>query len=614
MQNRFLQAHLEYWADAQNNPVSLSYGGPMVEMHNSAAWTWDARPFPAFPLSGDIWGDGNNWLTGHWLNGRLSGMPLGSLVKSILAEHGIASADCSDVEGFVAGYVLSSQTTAREALDELLRLFRVDVSESGGTAVFRSQRIAAAAFEIDDPVVGPKDNLKSTVRSENAQAPKELTLMFRDELREFQQTAVLSRIAKGEIRAATIELPALIDPGTAESELKQMHRQMAAARDKITFRAGWGDSAIMPGDSVRPFEGSAQNWRVQKITEGVNREIEAEIIVAGGKSAVRSILPGTAASQGSAIGLPWSAFLDLPAIPQSPASSGLRIAAWAKPFAPMIALSSPGTTGYAERVLLPRAAVAGTLVAPLASGRPGRWNRSQVIEVELFSGSLSSAAELLVLGGANAAAVRSSSGQWEIIQFANAKETGPGAWHLSGLLRGQLGTGDAGLAGALAGAEFVLLDGAVLAAGLSDEESGLELNWKIGPKGKDFTDRYFDAVTAGPAKRYAKSYAPAHLRSRKLANGDLSVSWVRRSRLDGDSWDAAEVPLPEGQESYRVRVLDSISAIRRELVRATSNWTYPASQQSADFGSGPHSAVIEICQIGSDGLAGIAGNVQVIIS
>ena len=306
--------------------------------------------------------------------------------------------------------------------------------------------------------------------------------------------------------------------------------------------------------------------------------------------------------------------MDLPAIPQSPAPSGLRIAAWARPFTPMVAFSSPATTGYAERLLLPRAAVAGTLVTTLASGKPGRWDRLAAIEVQLFSGSLSSSAELLVLGGANAAAVKSANGMWEVIQFANAEETGPGAWRLSGLLRGQLGTEDAAALGALPGSEFVLLDGAVLSAGLSDEESGLVLNWKMGPQGKDFTDRYFDTVVAGPAKRFAKSYAPAHLRSGKLANGDLDLSWVRRSRVDGDSWDAAEVPLPEGQESYRLRVLDGSNTVKRELVSATQYWTYTDAQQLADFGAGSHVATFEVCQIGSDGLAGIAKTIQTNIS
>jgi uncharacterized protein (TIGR02217 family) len=33
-------------------------------------WNWDARPFPAFPRLGAIWGDAGNWSSGQWLNGK----------------------------------------------------------------------------------------------------------------------------------------------------------------------------------------------------------------------------------------------------------------------------------------------------------------------------------------------------------------------------------------------------------------------------------------------------------------------------------------------------------------------------------------------------------------
>ena len=35
-----------------------------------SAWNWDARPFPAFPLLGSVWGDAANWPSGNWLGGK----------------------------------------------------------------------------------------------------------------------------------------------------------------------------------------------------------------------------------------------------------------------------------------------------------------------------------------------------------------------------------------------------------------------------------------------------------------------------------------------------------------------------------------------------------------
>lgn len=45
---------------------------PMVDKSEMTAWTWDARPFPAFPDREDYWSDAPNYARGHWLNGRLA--------------------------------------------------------------------------------------------------------------------------------------------------------------------------------------------------------------------------------------------------------------------------------------------------------------------------------------------------------------------------------------------------------------------------------------------------------------------------------------------------------------------------------------------------------------
>ncbi|HEX5498469.1 MAG TPA: glycoside hydrolase TIM-barrel-like domain-containing protein, partial [Thermomicrobiales bacterium] len=64
IQRRGIEAVLTWWA--ANNPVSSVYGGPMIGL--LAVWTWDARPYPAWPSRTDAWGDGALWPLGHWLN------------------------------------------------------------------------------------------------------------------------------------------------------------------------------------------------------------------------------------------------------------------------------------------------------------------------------------------------------------------------------------------------------------------------------------------------------------------------------------------------------------------------------------------------------------------
>lgn len=82
----------------------------------------------------------------------------------------------------------------------------------------------------------------------------------------------------------------------------------------------------------------------------------------------------------------------------------------------------------------------------------------------------------------------------------------------------------------------------------------------------------------------SRPWSPAHLRARKQ-DGDTLVTWIRRTRLAGDGWDA-EVPLGEEREVYRVEILDGETVVRTAET-TTPAFTYTAVQRAADLPSGP---------------------------
>ena len=66
-------AVVEYWTSDGHNATSAA-GLPMIQTTFMAAWNWDARPFPAFPMLG-LWGDAPNWATGTWVGGKGPALP-----------------------------------------------------------------------------------------------------------------------------------------------------------------------------------------------------------------------------------------------------------------------------------------------------------------------------------------------------------------------------------------------------------------------------------------------------------------------------------------------------------------------------------------------------------
>ena len=61
----------------------------------------------------------------------------------------------------------------------------------------------------------------------------------------------------------------------------------------------------------------------------------------------------------------------------------------------------------------------------------------------------------------------------------------------------------------------------------------------------------------------------------------MGLSWIRRTRIDGDSWDVPEVPLGEEREAYLVRVFVRDDLVR-ELEVTEPTWRYDTAMQVAD--------------------------------
>ena len=158
------------------------------------------------------------------------------------------------------------------------------------------------------------------------------------------------------------------------------------------------------------------------------------------------------------------------------------------------------------------------------------------------------------------------------------------------------------MAGADAGASVVLLDAAVRPLELTAEESGLSLDYIAEPIGMAAPPAALGPFAGGV--RAQTPFSPVHLVARRTAGGDVAFSWVRRSRLDGDSWVPAEVPLDEAAEAYRLEILAG-AAVRRTAEVGAARFVYPQAMELADFGGLQASIRVRVRQLGrvAEGIA-----------
>ena len=213
-----------------------------------------------------------------------------------------------------------------------------------------------------------------------------------------------------------------------------------------------------------------------------------------------------------------------------------------------------------------------------------------------------------IFAGANALAVETAPGIWEILQFGLATIIFPGRWQLSRLLRGQKGTEDAIAPTVPVGARVVMLSAALVSLPITEAELGMPWNWRIGPSDRAAGDALNLVLTFTPQGRGLRPWSPVGINGAWLAGGDISLTWIRRTRaLSGDSWAAPEVPLGEASESYDLEILTSGGLLVRTVAGlATAAWTYSATQQASGFGGAITSLRLRLYQNGQLGRGAVA--------
>ena len=118
---------------------------------------------------------------------------------------------------------------------------------------------------------------------------------------------------------------------------------------------------------------------------------------------------------------------------------------------------------------------------------------------------------------------------------------------------------------------------------MSADEINLQFNWSYGPANRDLGQPSYQTLVKAFSGVGLRTLSPVHVRGR-FAGNDLVISWMRRTRLAGDSWDVTEVPLGEEEERYEVDILDS-GTVKRTLGSSTSTVTYSEADQIDDWGT-----------------------------
>ena len=590
IQRAYLEATYLFWSDPTNNPASSIYSAPMVHVPECAAWTWDARPYPFFPELTDIWTDGPNWRLGHWLTGRLSAVSLAALVRHLCLRAGMPEdrIDVSGLWGAVEGYVILALEAPRASISTLARHFGFDAVESEGRIRFLMRGRVAIASITPDAMVAPasgKGDVMELTRAQETELPQALKWQVARADEDYDAAQVEARrITVDTSRIASEAFPMAVPPEEAERRCRRALMEAWVGRESAVFRLPPSRLALDPCDVILlDHDGRLTELRLVSIADSDVRGIDA----VRQDHAVYDLPPGdprpASLSTPTVFGAPNVMLLDLPQLRDDQPAHRPFVAAHAIPWPGELAVfRSAATDGFALLTTFGTRARIGVLAADFYAGPVSRFDLGNALLVDLFTGTLESVTDITLLGGANALAVESSPGQWEIVQAGSAELIAAGRYRLTRLLRGQRGTENAVAGMVPTDARVVVLDTAVASLPISEADLGLPWNWRIGPASRPVSDETYVAAGFTPEGVGLRPFSVAHVEQpwrTARSPGDLTIRWTRRSRsLAADTWGVGDVPLAEDSEAYEVEVRDGVTVKRRLSVNTTSALYTPLSR------------------------------------
>ncbi len=587
IQMQFLRAVFEYWDDPANNPASPLYGGPMVEPSRVFIWAWDARPYPFFPGNRDLWSDGENYGRGHWLNGRVGARALSAVIAEICARSGVSEIDTSAVYGALKGYGATNGETGRAALQPLMLAYGFDAVEREGRLVFETRDgKPVSRLGKDGMVLGDGDRpTVSMMRAPEAEVSGRVRLTFVEADGDYETRAAEAVFPDEATRGiAQSEMPLVLTGAEAQRTVERWLAEARIARDRVEIALPPSGFALGAGDVVEIEAGEGLlNWRIDRVDQGEYQRVEAvrverETYVAADavetEVAPRVFLPGLPVEP---------VFLDLPLMTGDEVPHAPHVAAAATPWPEEVAVyRSVSGADFVLDTVLDRPATVGVSESVLPAARAGLFDRGPALRVRFAGTSPVSVQRDALFAGANRAAIGlPGSDDWEVFQFAQAQPVTDDLWDLSLRLRGQAGTDHLAGTGWPPGAAVVLLDGALRQLALPSALRGLSQVWRVGPGRRPISDpayletaRAFEGVGLRP-------YAPVHLRARVDGSGGHRLTWIRRTRIDGDSWAGLDVPIGETSELYILRILADGSVLR-ETSLAEPTFDYTQAMKTAD--------------------------------
>ncbi len=223
IQRRCIRAFIEYWSKEEY-------------IDNLFLWTWDARPYPAWPHM-DIWKDGNLWEKGHWVNNKFGICSIAGIILEISkrCRLNLENIEVKNIDEVIEGVIFNNQTTGTDAINTLRSSYFFDISASKNQKITFMKRGQSKPIKINaEDLVKLSDNsyINETIISKE-QIVSKIDIYFQNQLQDYMTNYLYVNSENiSNKQNVSLHLPFVISSEEA-SRIAHMILKNAATENKI---------------------------------------------------------------------------------------------------------------------------------------------------------------------------------------------------------------------------------------------------------------------------------------------------------------------------------------------------------------------------------------------
>lgn len=548
-------------------------------------------------------------------------VPVADIVTTLLDRVGVGvtERDTDDLQALsLVGYTINERKSLRTVYSELAQVFRFDIIESNGRVVYKTRGGApVASIPTGDFADFESEGWLKQHRENDFTRVRKINLTYRDIDREYESNVQSVFLPKydntrfEEDAAIDVSVPVVLEADDAKRLAEILLYSKVVYQTTYESVIAPEHLVLDPGDVITiPSDDGTQTVRLRDVSIGNDRQVKISASkedpdIYNDQLALFGVVGRYVSSTLSSIDARVDPFIfEMPFRSESEAAltSSTYIMFFTllnqRSVVPPSGLITINVGGSDPVTLNPptRFPTWGRVVTPLAQRTSLFTTDTQSeLRIKLFSATgltLESAASFDAM--LNNSQVNLAYVGGELIQFQTVVDEGGGEYTLTNIHRGKFGT-EVKAFSHIAGEEFILLGSSL---GVLDTEAIIPFSVPFGDSPFKMYQSFIN--TNNPFQSRPMKFATAlNLRPWAVSSfygsyvgNDLSLTWQRRTRFDGewedDGTDA--VPLNELTETYEAYLYTDAAAFNfsddatylRKLTLSADEYTYTAAQQTED--------------------------------